>query len=195
MNKAAFPILPSLLAICSLALSVVPASGQAAAGDKPKPLAAQDKKFIKDAGESLYYELKLAELGKKSEDSSAKQASELVDKDANKIWEELAAHAQTHEEKLPVDLSTSDKNSVDRLGKMKDDKNNKDKADKQLMKELSKEAKKLVLTFETAAKTAQNPELKAYAEKWLPTLKTHLEETDKAEKAAGKRQVGRQRDW
>ena len=182
MNKATLPILPSLLAICSLVLSVAPALGQAAAGDKPKPLAASDKKFIKDAGDSLYYVLKLADMGKKSKDEGTKKVSDAINTDGNKIWEELATHAQKHDEKLPIDLSGSDKSSVERLGKVKED-----KQDKPLLKELSKEVKKLAQTFETVGKSGQDADIKAFGEKWAAPLKTHLESADKAEAEAGKR--------
>jgi predicted outer membrane protein len=182
MKKAVLPILPSLLAICSLALSGATALGQAAAADKPKPLAAQDKKFIKDAGESVYYVLKLADMGKKSKDTGTKGISDAINTDGTKIWEELATHAQKHDEKLPVELSASDKGTVERLGKVKEA-----KQDKQLLKELSKEVKKLVLTFETVGKSGQDVDIKALGEKWTPTLKKHLESADKAEAEAGKR--------
>jgi predicted outer membrane protein len=52
---------------------------------------------------------------------------------------------------------------------------------------LSKEAKRMAQTFETASKSAQDPEIKAFAEKWLAAVKKHSTDVDKAEDEIGKR--------
>ena len=55
------------------------APGGAAAADKPKPLAPADKKFIKDAGKSIFYELELAAAAKTgATEEGTKKFGELV---------------------------------------------------------------------------------------------------------------------
>lgn len=185
MKFPAFPFLLPLAAVLALSASShgqTPATDKATAADKPKPMAAQDKKFIKDAGDSLFYELKIAEIGKKTtKDEGVKRVCELVNDDGNKIWAELAEHAEAAGEKLPIDVSGGDKSAVGRLEKMKDE-----RFDKQVLKDLGKESKKLAQMFETASKS-QSSTLKSFAEKWMLAVKNHATEADKAEAEVGKR--------
>ena len=181
----AFALLsPSAVAQTS-ATSTTGAGGTTAAGAKAKPLSAAEKKFIKDASESVYYALHLTGMAEKNASATpTKEVAKSIKEDGDKIWEELGAIAQAKGEKMTTDLSGGDKSSSERLGKNKED-----KFDKPFLKELSKEVKRLATAFQTAAKSAQDPEVKTFAEKWLPTLKKHEEAADKAESEAGKRKA------
>jgi hypothetical protein len=167
------------------ATPATPASTTTPPGGKPaapatKPIAPADKKFVKDAGDSLYYELALVDKTKiKASTDAVKKLGEKMNDDLKKVWDELAAFAQPNNEKMPTELSGGDKSAADRLGKQEGD-----KFDKQVLSLLAKEAKKLSRTFET--KTLQSPELKKIAENYGPTLKSHVTEVEKAEKEASK---------
>ena len=150
---------------------------------KAKPLAAPDKKFLKDASDTAYYEMSLAEKAKHAaKDETAKKAGETINTELQKVWEELATIATAHDEKLPTELTGGDKMKADKLGKMESG-----KFDKEFLKILSKEAKRMAQAFETATKSAQDPEIKAFAEKWLPTVKKHDADLDKAEAEIAKK--------
>src|SRR6478672_4109096 len=154
--------------------------GTASATEKAKPIAPGDKKFVKDAADSLYYELALAEKTKtKASTETVKKLGEKINDDLKKVWEELATFAQANNEKMPTELTGGDKSAAERLGKLDGD-----KFDKQLLSVLDREAKKLSRTFET--KSLQSPDLKKIAENYGPTLKLHVTEVEKAEKDAAK---------
>jgi hypothetical protein len=127
--------------------------------------------------------MRIAEIAKQNAATeAAKQTGEKYNAEAQKMWEELAQIAEAKGEKLPIELSGSDKGAVDRLGKAKDE-----KFDKQFYKDLSKEAKKLATTLEMASKSAQDPEVKGFAEKWHVAARTLYTDVEAAEKEAGKR--------
>ena len=167
------------------ATPATPASTTTPPGGKPaapatKSISPADKKFVKDAGDSLYYELALVDKTKiKASTDAVKKLGEKMNDDLKKVWDELAAFAQPNNEKMPSELSGGDKSAAERLGKQEGD-----KFDKQVLSLLAKEAKKLSRTFET--KTLQSPELKKIAENYGPTLKSHVTEVEKAEKEASK---------
>jgi putative membrane protein len=165
----------ALLATTSLLLAqattttttTTPTAGAA----KPKPLAASDKSFIKNSTDGIYFLTNLSDKvrslakdGNLSEGTKTlgnKMGSEL-----GKIWGEIGGIATASGETLPSQLKGSDKTKVASLSKLKED-----KFEKEFAELSSKEGKKLVQIFESGSKSAQNPELKAIAEKWIPTVK------------------------
>ena len=148
--------------------------------EKAKPIAPADKKFVKDAGESLYYELALVEKTKvKAGTDAVKKLGEKLNQDLKKVWEEVATFAQTNNEKMPTELAGGDKSAAERLGKLDGE-----KFDKQFFTLISKEAKKLSRVFD--AKSLQSPELKKVAENYGATLKNHVNEIERAEKEASR---------
>jgi len=154
--------------------------GAGASTEKAKPLAPNDKKFIKDAGDSVYYELALVEKTKiKAGTDAVKNLGEKLNEDLKKIWEEVASVAQTNNEKMPTELSGGDKSAAERLNKLDGE-----KFDKQFFSLIGKEAKKLSRVFET--KSLQNADIKKVADNYNATLKNHVTEIDKAEKEAAK---------
>lgn len=159
-----------------------PAAGTTTApGEKPKPLAASDKTFVKKAVDGIYFELNLTDKNRrdsaKLEDT--KKTTEKMNKDLNKIWGELAPLLDTKEQ--PTALAGSDKSKAERLAKAGD------KFDKELLELLDKETKQLERAFESASKNTQShPSVKQVANNWLPTIRGHADEVSKALKAAEK---------
>jgi putative membrane protein len=154
--------------------------GAGAATEKAKPIAPADKKFVKDAAESIYFELALVEKTKvKAGTDAVKKLGEKMNDDLKKVWEEVATFAQGNNEKMPTELTGGDKSAAERLGKLDGE-----KFDRQFLTMINKEAKKLSRTFDT--KALQNPELKKVADNYAATLKNHVTEVDKAEKEASK---------
>lgn len=185
--------LPALSTICFLvtasfgfaqapATPATPGTAPATtAADKPKPLTATDKAFLKKVLDSILFETKLTDKHKadsaKLEDT--KKVSGKINTDLNKVWGELAGLLDPKD--VPSDLAGGDKSKAQRLSKAGD------KYDKELLEILEKETKTLERAFETASKSSQHATIKQTATNWLPSIRGHQEEIAKALKAAEKK--------
>ncbi len=166
--------------------ATTPAAGTAttAPGGTPaaKPLAPADKKFITDTAKSFYYELQLADTAKTGAKADVtKKFAETVNRDLNKAWPKLGEIATAKGEKVATELSGSDKGKAERLKKMKPD-----GFDRVFFKEILSEAKSVERDFISAAKSSTDPEIKQFATDYLPSVKLHVSDGDKAEKEAAK---------
>lgn len=170
----------------SLFAQAAPSTGTAASptgktGAKPTSLGGSEKKFVKDATESLYLLLEL--IGRAKDNATADTTKELAQKlkgDLDKVWADVGDFASKNGETLPSELKGTDKAAAERLKKA-----DKEKWDKQFLTTVEKEMKKVVRTFESG-KSIQNAELKTIAEKWRPTLVGHEGEIARAEKELAK---------
>ena len=148
---------------------------------KAKPLDSGDKKFVKDALDSMFYELELTGKTKdRMKVEATKTVSNTLKGDLDKVWADVAGIASAHDEKIPTALAGGDKGRAEKLGKTKD------KFDSEFLKLAGSEAGKLAKTFESAAKSGSDPDVKKIAGTWLPTLKDHVTKIDAAEKEAAK---------
>jgi predicted outer membrane protein len=157
------------------------------AGAKAKPLASSDKTFIKNSTESIFFLTSLADrVRTMSKDATFSESTTTLGKkigtELGKVWGEIGAIASSSGEPLPTALKGSDKTKVANLGKLKED-----KFEKEFGELSAKEAKQLVTVLENGAKSAQNPELKSIAEKWVPTAKVIADEAAALSKSAGKK--------
>lgn len=189
-----------LAALCALPLALpaqnpppagaAPAGAPPAAGapatdakpaEKPKPLAANEKKFLKDSTEGLYFVMELTGQGKTNATTeAAKKLSEKVKADFDKIWGDVAGFATSNGEMIPKELKGTDKSQTERLKKA-----DKGKWDKDFVKIGGREVKKLAKIF-TDSKSLQNAELKGLADKWRATLSGLEGEFEAAEKEVAK---------
>ena len=192
MNTILTAARTSRAAVALLALTGAPSIAQEAApaapattapAEKPKPLSAGDKKFIKDVSKSFYFEMQLASSAKTNGNSEAtKKFAEQVNKELLKGWEELGVIAKEKGEMMPAELSGGDKGSAERVKKAKGD-----GFDKLFFREILKEAKGVERDFESAAKSATDPALKQFATNYLAIVKGHVTDGDKAEKESTKK--------
>jgi putative membrane protein len=144
------------------------AKSDTAAGAK---LAGDDASFMKAAAATGMAEVKLGELaGEKSESAEVKEFASMMVTDHAKANEELKGIASSKGVELPADLDAKHKALHAKLSKLSGA-----AFDKEYVSEMLKGHKKAVGDFEKAAKSAKDPEVKAFAEKTLPTLKHHLE--------------------
>ena len=166
----------TLLAAALLA-AVLPAPAQAPAAKSP-PLADAEKRFVKEAADSLLVGQLLATMGARSLTASdgTKTLTTKVNGELEKAWTEFATVSMAKNAQIPTEVNHTDKAAAGKIGKL-----TADKMEKELIKELAKESKKNARAFETAAKSLRDPELKAFAEKWAPTLKGHSTELDQYE--------------
>ena len=132
-----------------------------------------DSGFIKKVADQSMGEVEMARLGAdKAASNEVKQFAQKMVDDHTKANGELTALAGTKSVEI---AEKSDKHQ-----KM----NNKlaDKAgadfDKAFMKQMVADHKKVVREVEHEAKSGKDPDVKAWAEKTLPTLKEHLQEAE-----------------
>jgi hypothetical protein len=146
-----------------------------------KPLTPADKKFIKDASESIYVEMAIVDIALRrnrpvgASVDSAKKLGDRLQPDLKKAWDELSTFAQAKNEKVRDELSGVEKREVEQLRSVDVDKFN-----KQVVALLAKETKKLEQLFE--AQSMQHPVLKKIAESHAPAFKQHVEEVTKQAK-------------
>lgn len=179
--------LASLLASSTLVFAQATATATATATTKPKPLSSADKSFVKNSTESIYYLTNLADKVKAvardgNVSEGTKTLSTKVGGELGKVWGEIGAISTAAGETLPAALKGADKTKVAGLGKLKDEKFEKEYA------ELSaKELKRLVSVMESGSKNTQNTELKAIAEKWTATVKGISDDAATLSKTVGKK--------
>ncbi len=156
--------------------------GGGAAADKPKPLAPNDKKFIKDAAKAIYFELQLADLAKTGASDPTKKFCEQVNTELHKAWDALDTIAKAKGETLPTELAGGDKGAAERLKKTKVE-----GFDKLFFREFLQTAKGLERDVVSASKTAVDADIKNFAVNYHPIVKGHVTDGDKIEKNVGKK--------
>jgi hypothetical protein len=163
-------ILGILPALCAQEAPPAPTAAELAT-----PLTPADKKFIKEASESLYLELAIVDIALRrnrpvgASVDAAKRLGDKLHPDLKKIWEELSTFARAKNEKVRDELSGIDKREVEDLRSLDVGKFN-----KQVISMLGKETKKLAQTFES--KSVQHPVLRRIATTHSPALKKHVDE-------------------
>lgn len=130
-----------------------------------------DAKFATTAANAGMTEVSASKLAQeKSGSARVKNFAAMMVSDHTKAGDELASIAKTKNISLPPELDADSKKVVDDLAK----KSGKD-FDKAYVNQMVDDHKKAVKLFEDASKNCKDAELKAFAEKTLPTLKMHLD--------------------
>lgn len=181
---AGITVSASLLASTSAQIPAPVNPATPAATPAPKPLSPTDKNFIKNAGNSLSYLTQLVAEGKHpaaGDEKMVKFRSKLTG-ELKKSWDGLNTVAAQRGETITGELSATDKTTVEKLGKMKED-----KFLKEWLGEMAKEAKKLDKTFESASRTVQDPELKLYVANYTPFIRTIFASVESQENSVKKK--------
>jgi putative membrane protein len=178
--------LPFFAAFAAFCLACPPASAPAA--DKNTSTAESvsvdptDEKFMLAATQGGRLEVRLGEVAK---ERAARQGVQdfgaMMATDHAKEGEELKAVATKNDVTLPADLDAKHKAIVDGLSKLSGA-----EFDKAYIAEMVKHHEKDAIAFEDASKTAKNPDVKGFAAKTLPVIKSHLKKI-KAIAAADKK--------
>lgn len=131
----------------------------------------KDSHFIKNAAEAGTAEVELGRLGAdKAAGSDVKQFAQHMVDDHSKNNTELTSLASSKNVDIAA-VTDKARKSADKLS----DKSGVD-FDKAFMKKMVADHKKVVREFESEAKSGKDPDVKAFAEKTLPTLRQHLQE-------------------
>lgn len=170
------------LAVTLLGLSLA-AGTVSFAADRPSNIAtsetkskldAKDWKFLKEAAEDGMAEVRLGEMAKQQ--ASQPQVKDLGTQmiaDHTKANEELKSIAAKKGLTFPSDVDSKHKTKVERLSKLQGA-----EFDRAYVADLIKDHKTDIAEFEAIAKSAEDPDVKAFAEKTLPTLRSHLERVE-----------------
>jgi len=133
-------------------------------------LSAKDYKFVKDATRGGTSEVELGELAvQKASNDSVRQFGQRMVADHKRANEELRAIASRKGATLPAELSHSENSTMTHLQKATGA-----DFDKYYAHHMLKDHETDVKEFQNAAKSLDDSELRAFAQKTLPTLEEHL---------------------
>jgi putative membrane protein len=143
--------------------------------------ASPDRSFAMKAARGGLAEVELGKVASQNaSDGSVKQFGQRMVDDHSKANDELKQIASSKGIPLPSSPSGKDKKKADRLRKMSGA-----DFDRAYMKDMVADHETDVAEFEREAKSGKDPELKAFAEKTLPTLKEYLRMAEDAASKVG----------
>jgi putative membrane protein len=164
MNKT------TVAAVAGLALALSAGALVGAEKENRGQLSAKDYKFVAEAARGGTMEVELGELAvQKGSSESVRHFGERMVADHKRANEELKAIAATKGATLPAQLSHSENSTLEQLQKA----TGRD-FDKSYAHHMVKDHQSDVKDFQDAAKDLNDPELRAFAQKTLPTLEEHL---------------------
>lgn len=144
-------------------------------------LARADRKFMEKAAEGGMMEVQAGQLAStKASDPDAKNFAERLVKDHTAANDELIKLANAKHVELPPAPSHSERKEIEKLGKLSGA-----AFDKQFASLGVKDHRKDIKEFEKASGKVKDPELKAWIDKTLPTLREHLAMAEKLEQSTG----------
>jgi putative membrane protein len=156
-------LIPVLGAAAVLGLIVHPAFAQA--------VPQQDQEFAQKAAEGGLLEVQLGQLAQQqAKDQQVVQFGQRMLQDHGNANEKLIAIAEQKAIQLPRELSGDAQQTYDELQQLSGA-----EFDKAYMDGMVEDHEKDVKLFEQQAQSGQDPDLQAFAEETLPTLRKHLE--------------------
>jgi putative membrane protein len=165
-------ITPTFAAVFTAMCLIAIQSSGLAAEEKSSAgaVAPADKNFMLAAAESGMLEVRLGGIAeKKGTRQEVKDFGAMMVSDHGKAGEELKAVAAKNGVTLPSALDAEHKAIVKRLRNLSGA-----AFDQAYVEEMVKAHTKDASAFETASKNAKDPDLKAFAQRTLPIIKTHL---------------------
>ena len=165
------PLFAAFAAFCLLCLPApAPATDKNTSTPGGVSVAPADEKFMLAAAQGGMLEVRLGEVAKeKAARQDVKDFGAMMATDHGKAGEELNSVATKNGVTLPADLDARHKAIVDKLSKLSGA-----EFDKTYIAEMVKDHEKDAIAFKDASKTAKNPEVKGFAPKTLPVIKSHL---------------------
>jgi len=152
-------------------------AGVTEAGETSGQLAAPDAKFVRTAAQSGMAEVRMGQLIKESAQSKElREFGEKLVTDHTKANQELNQIAARKGVSPPSQAAEKHEKMIDQLSKLKGT-----EFDRAAQKHAVMHHQEDVQLFEKASQNLKDTELKAFAEKTLPTLKEHLEMAKKLE--------------
>lgn len=158
----------------------------AAGGATSASVSANDRKFMTEAAGDGMYEVAVGKLAaEKASNPAVRKFGQTIVSDHTKANNELKQLATSKGVTLPTELPSDKKAKLDKLSKASGA-----DFDKQFVQTVGLQDHMAdIKKFQTAAKDSQDPQVKAFAQKTLPTLQQHHSAAEKlaSNKGAGSR--------
>ncbi len=197
MHKTPLTFLAAIVAIAFTAgasAQQTPGTGSSATGGQSAPMAQPgtgtrnlptkeddkvargDRKFIEEAAGSGMFEVQISQLAaSKATDAQVKSYASMLVDHHTAANNELVKIANAKKVELPAAPKRSLRKDIEKIGKK-----NGAEFDRDYVREVGIKAhEKDIKLFEKASKDVKDPELKAFVEKTLPTLREHLAQAQK----------------
>jgi len=143
--------------------------------------AKDSNKFATNAAQGGMAEVELGRLAtQRAGDVSVREFGARMVADHSRANSELKSIAGQKGIQLPSELNSEQKSEMDKLSKMSGA-----EFDKEYMSAMLKDHETDVKDFDTQAKEGNDPEIKAFAGKTLPTLQQHLQMAQQAAQKVG----------
>lgn len=137
----------------------------------------KDREFMEKAAAGGMMEVEVGKIAEqKAQNADVKSFGSMLNSDHTAANQELMALAQKKGVTLPTALPKKEQKTVDKLSKSKN-------FDKDFTKDAVSDHKKDIKEFEKEAKNGKDADVKAFAEKTLPTLQKHLQTAEGLEKS------------
>ncbi|MDM1295819.1 DUF4142 domain-containing protein [Sphingobacterium sp. N143] len=137
----------------------------------PVAVAESDAEFVTEAANGGMAEVELGQLAQqKAQNGEVKAFAEMMIKDHTKANEELKALADSKNITLPAAVASEQQQVKDKLTSKPAS-----EFDKAYIADMVEDHEKDVKLFEDASKNLKDPDLKAFVDKTLPTLRNHLD--------------------
>jgi putative membrane protein len=161
-----------------LAVAVTESGSRVSAGQAGTPrsstVTASDQQFLKKAADDNLVEVEMARLAlQKASSQQVKSFAQTMVKDNGKARDQLEKIGSIKRVDLPKGLSAKNKATKDRLAKFSGK-----QFDNAYMAEMLKDYKEDVATFSRERNSAQDMDIKEFADKSLPTLESHLKQAE-----------------
>ncbi|WP_013323726.1 DUF4142 domain-containing protein [Gloeothece verrucosa] len=144
-------------------------SNQSQSQPRQNSLSATDRNFVTEAAQGGMAEVKLGQLAsKRATKAEVKQFGQRMVRDHSQANKELQQLASKKGIKLPSDIGEEHKAALTRLSKLSGA-----QFDQAYMSLMTEDHNKDISLFENQAQQGQDPDLKAWAAKTLPTLQQH----------------------
>lgn len=152
----------------------------------PLASAAQDEgatSFLQQAAETNIAEQEMAEVAQeRAAREEVKNYAKHLEQDHEKANQKLKSIAEEKNVELPDEPSKTHKQQTERLSELEGP-----AFDQAYLKAQVQAHQKAIKTFEQQAQSAQDPQVRQYAEQTLPTLREHLKQAQQLQKQAAGR--------
>lgn len=130
-----------------------------------------DKNFAEKAAEGGLAEVQMGQLAlQKAASPQVKDFAQRMVTDHTKANQDLTQLAKSEKLNLPTQVNTKDKNDADRLSGLSGS-----AFDAAYMQHMVQDHQQTVAEFQKQARSGSDPQLKSFAQKYLPVLQQHLQ--------------------
>jgi putative membrane protein len=151
-----------------------------AGNSSAKPANAVDRQFANTAAKDGQAEVEMSELALSKGTDRVRSLAQRIQADHEKANSELQALAGRKQITLDTDLNPEHRQAHQKLSGLSDE-----EFDRAYLDQMLQDHKKSIADFERYTREGNDPELKAFAEKSLPTLQAHLKLTQAARAGDG----------